>query len=129
MTAELQARAKTIRAHYRANANLNLSGGNLPDIETLIKARVAATSEINLLATGDALAEERRWVEARLAELKELAEGKDSAGLMRGVFGQLLSANLTALRAVSDHIELRRATLVSGTASPLIAAALGDAKS
>lgn len=80
-------------------------------------------------ACGDMFADEAVRTKTALKELRQMVEAKDSASLMRGTFGSIMSANLTALKGVADHVELRRAALVSGTPSTLIAAALaGGAK-
>ncbi|HWL58692.1 MAG TPA: hypothetical protein VNQ78_18725 [Paracoccus sp. (in: a-proteobacteria)] len=86
--------------------------------------QMTASVETILSAVGEIIREERERHDAELAKVRQIAVSKDSASLLKGTFGALLSANLTALRAVCDHTELRRSEVISGEASALITAAL-----
>jgi len=73
---------------------------------------------------GEALRQERQAWKAEIAELRGMVQQKDSASLMKGSFGAILSANLQALSRMADHVELRRSEVVGGEPSALIKAAL-----
>ena len=53
-----------------------------------------------------------------------MAASKDSAAMLKGSFGAILSANLQALSRLADHVELRKSEVLAGEPSALIKAAL-----
>jgi len=114
------AQAKKVRAHYREHADKNIAGRSIPDFEVLIRAHV----EPVLQALSQIVAMERERQAKELAEVRAMAASKDSAAMLKGSFGAILSANLQALSRLADHVELRKSEVLAGEPSALIKAAL-----